>query len=127
VSPPERESRPTGNRAAVFSANTNQSTASQAVSWYPVLEFWQAAVAQANCGPLPWPGTPSWCAMSDGDPRKLLALAGFGVHWALRVETAQVARADASRAISRAADWPAISQKIRQRQDSNRIPRAVGR
>ncbi len=65
--------------------------------------------------------------MSDGDPRKLLALAGFGVHWALRVETAQTARADASRAVSASAVWSQISREIRQRQGSNRIPRAVAR
>lgn len=55
--------------------------------------------------------------MSDGDPRKLLALAGFGVHWALRVETAQAARADASREISAAADWSQVSQEVRGRSE----------
>ncbi|MEY8015251.1 DUF2742 domain-containing protein [Mycobacterium servetii] len=92
-------------------------TRSQQVSWYETHEFMQALLAQANCGPLPWPGTPSWCELADGDPRKLLSLAAFGVHNALRVETAQAALAEASRAVSAAADWPKISQEVRQRNE----------
>jgi hypothetical protein len=84
---------------------------SQQVSWWEVHEFVGAVAAQANCGALPWPGTPAWCEMSAGDPRKLLALAQFGVHHALRVETAQQARCDASRAVSAAADWSAIGRE----------------
>jgi hypothetical protein len=84
------------------------------VSFTPVIEFWRAVVTQANCGPLPWPGTPSWCSLADGDPRKVLALAEFGVHHAVRVEAAQTARADASRAISGAADWSQVSREVRQ-------------
>jgi hypothetical protein len=38
--------------------------------------------------------------MSDGDPRKLLALAVDGEHHVLRKEVAQTARAEASRAVS---------------------------
>jgi hypothetical protein len=85
---------------------------SQQVSWLEVHTFVDALLAQANCGALPWPGTPAWCEMSAGDPRKLLALAQFGVHHALRVETAQQARADASRAVSGAVDWPALSREM---------------
>ena len=56
---------------------------SQQVSWWAVHDFVDAVLAQANCGALPWPGTPAWCEMSAGDPRKLLSLAQFGVHHAL--------------------------------------------
>lgn len=88
---------------------------SQQVAWAPVHDFLQAAVAQANVGPLPWAGTPAWCELADGDPRKLLALAVAGEHHTLRVEVAQAARADASRAVAGAADWPAVSREIRSR------------
>lgn len=102
-------------------------TASQAVSWYPVHEFLQAVLAQANCGPLPWPGTPSWCELSDGDPRKLLALAEFGQHHALRLELNQEARAEASHAVAASADWPSIAREVRRHADAVRtgayIPR----
>jgi hypothetical protein len=89
--------------------------ASQQVSFWSTYEFMQAAVAQANAGPLPWAGTPEWCELADGDPRKLLALASFGVHHALRVETAQQAHAEASRAVSASADWSQISREVHQR------------
>ncbi|WP_263425161.1 DUF2742 domain-containing protein [Mycobacterium avium] len=72
-------------------------------------------LAQADTGPLCWAGTPDWCAMADGDPRKLLALAMDGVHHVLRKEVAQTAQAAASRAISAAADWTAIGNQIRSR------------
>lgn len=91
-----------------------KATESRQVSWLEVHTFVDALVAQANCGELPWPGTPSWCELSAGDPRKLLALAQFGEHHALRVETAQQARADASRAVSNAVDWPAVSREMAQ-------------
>lgn len=51
-------------------------SASRAVAWWPVHEFMAALLAQAN--DLPLAGTPAWCSLSDGDPRKLLALAAAG-------------------------------------------------
>lgn len=98
-------------------------TGSQQVSWSEVHRYLEAVLAQANIGPLPWAGVPEWCAMSDGDPRKLLALAVAGEHHVLRVEVAQTAHAEASRAISAAADWSAIANEIRQRRNSRRLPR----
>jgi hypothetical protein len=59
--------------------------------------------------------SPAWCALADGDPRKLLALAEFGEHHALRVETAQQAMAGASRAVADAADWPEVARDIQRR------------
>lgn len=88
-------------------------TESRAVSWWPVHEFITALVAQANT--LPVAGTPSWCAMDDADPRKLLALAVAGEHHVLRMETAQEARAEASKAIAALAEWPKIAAEIRSR------------
>ncbi|BBY35881.1 hypothetical protein MMAN_57980 [Mycobacterium mantenii] len=98
-------------------------SASQQVSWSETHQFLEAVLAQANVGPLPWAGTPEWCAMSDGDPRKLLALAIDGEHHVLRKEVAQAAHAQASRAVASAADWSAIANEIRQRGSSRRIPR----
>lgn len=96
---------------------------SQQVSWWPVHEFLEAAVNQANCGPLPTAGTPAWQALADGDPRKLLALAVSGEHWALRTEIAQERRAEASREVAEAADWSALAQRIRNGRGSAYIPR----
>ena len=97
---------------------------SQQRAWWPVHEFMEAFVAQANCGSIPAAGTPSWCALSDGDPKKLLAVALDGEHHTLRVETAQAAHADASKAVAASADWPHISRQIRRRTEV-RIPREV--
>lgn len=85
---------------------------SQQVSWWPTYEFITAAVANANLGPLPIAGTPSWCALADGDPRKLLALAVSGQHHVLRTEIAQEKRAEASREIAAAGGWAALAQRL---------------
>ncbi len=90
---------------------------SQQVCWAEVHQFVNALLSQANVGPLPWAGSPDWCAMSDGDPRKLLALAVAGEHHVLRVEVAQTALADASRAVSAATDWARIGREVQQRND----------
>jgi Protein of unknown function (DUF2742) len=83
---------------------------SQSVSWWETHQFLQAAIAQASLGPIPAAGTPAWCELDDSDPRKLLALALDGEHQVLRKEVAQSAMADASRAVSAAADWPAVAR-----------------
>ncbi|ORB92794.1 hypothetical protein B1T49_11565 [Mycobacterium persicum] len=97
---------------------------SQQRAWWPVHEFIEAVVRQANCGPIPAAGTPSWCELADGDPRKLLAVAIDGEHHVLRVETAQEQHANASKAIAAAVDWPQISRKIRHRSGVY-VPREV--
>lgn len=91
--------------------------ASQQRAWWPCHEFLKAVLAQANVGPLPQAGTPEWCELSDGDPRKLLALAVDGEHHVLRIETAQEACAEASRGVSAAVDWTCIAREVRQRED----------
>ncbi|WP_082960621.1 MULTISPECIES: DUF2742 domain-containing protein [unclassified Mycobacterium] len=93
---------------------------SRQAAWWPCHEFLEAVLAQANVGPLPHAGTPAWCALGAEDPRKLLALAVAGEHHVLRVETAQTACADASRAISATADWAAVSREIRTRTEFSR-------
>ncbi|MEM6109512.1 DUF2742 domain-containing protein [Mycobacterium sp. 050272] len=100
--------------AAPQSSASEAHTTSQQVSWAEAHRFIDAIVAQANSGPLPMAGTPTWCALADGDLRKLLALAVAGEHHVLRIEVAQTARADASRAISTAANWAAVAHEVNQ-------------
>jgi hypothetical protein len=116
---------------------------SQMVSWWPVHEFVDALVQQHNyeataggvgfgvdelvSRSLPAAGTPAWCALADGDPRKLLALAAAGEHWVLRTEIAQEKRAEASHEISAAGGWTALARTQLRRADAQRtgtyIPR----
>ncbi|AYE93449.1 hypothetical protein C0J29_00080 [Mycobacterium paragordonae] len=95
---------------------------SQQCAWWPVHEFLEAVVQQANYGQIPAPGTPSWCALADGDPRKLLSVAIAGEHHVLRVETAQEQFAEASKAIAGSADWSATARAIGRRREAY-IPR----
>lgn len=97
---------------------------SQQRAWWPVHQFLEALVAQANYGPIPAAGTPLWCALSDGDPRKLLAVAIDGEHHVLRMETAQEQQAEASKVIAAAVDWTQISRDIRHRSGVY-VPREV--
>lgn len=85
---------------------------SREVNWWQVHEFINTMVAQANYGPLPAAGTPAWCALADGDPRKLLALATAGEHHVLRMETAQKALAEAQQDVSAAEDWAHIARQV---------------
>jgi Protein of unknown function (DUF2742) len=62
-------------------------------------------------------GTPAWCALDNDDPRKLAALFDAAQQWALRVETCQEAQCEASRDVSAAEDWSAISQEIKDRRE----------
>ncbi len=89
------------------------STESRSVAWWPVHEFLAALLAHVN--DLPAAGTPAWCLLGDGDPRKLLAVAAAGEHHVLRVEMAQEAHADASKAVAATADWSTVASEIQQR------------
>jgi hypothetical protein len=62
-------------------------------------------------------GTPEWCNLPDDDPVKLAALLDAAQHWALRLETNQLAQTAAAEAIAGAADWPAIARGIPCRAD----------
>lgn len=92
-------------------------------AWWPTHEFLTEYLAKANLGDLPAAGTPAWCALADGDPRKLVALAADGEHHVLRCELAQEAAAAASKAIAAAEDWPAVAQRIRNGRGAAYIPR----
>jgi hypothetical protein len=92
------------------------------VSWWSVHEWVQPHLDAA--GPLPMVGSPEWCDLDDADPRRVAALFDAAQHWALRVETCQTALAEASHAISGAADWSAIAAETFWRR-STYIPREV--
>lgn len=92
-------------------------------AWWPTHEFLTEYLAKANLGVLPAAGTPRWCALADGDPRKLAALAVDGEHFVLRCEIAQEAAAGASKTIAAAEDWPAVARQIRAGRGSVYIPR----
>lgn len=84
-------------------ANTGGNPSSQQVSWWATHEFITELVAHtAN---LPAAGTPAWSALSDDNPTKLIALAVAGEHHVLRVEVAQMAMGEASRAVAAVPDW----------------------
>jgi hypothetical protein len=87
-------------------------TESQQVSWWSVHELVGAVLNQINDWPML--GTPAWCSLTHEDPRKWAALLDASQHWALRVETAQMARGEASRAVSDAVDWPKVSRELLQ-------------
>ncbi|CNV45149.1 phiRv2 prophage protein [Mycobacterium tuberculosis] len=86
------------------------------MSWWSVREY----VAPTLAAAVEWPmaGTPAWCDLDDTDPVKWAAICDAARHWALRVETCQAASAEASRDVSAAADWPAVSREIQRRRDA---------
>ena len=75
-------------------------------------------------GDWPMVGSASWQQLDDDDPVKLASIYDAAQHWALRVETCQEARCEASREVSDAVDWSALATEIRQRREVH-IPREV--
>jgi hypothetical protein len=88
---------------------------SQQVTWESVHALILPILNQVN----DWPtlGTPAWCSLAHGDPRKWAALLDGAQHHALRLELNQRARADASRAMSSSLDWAALGREINVRND----------
>jgi hypothetical protein len=84
---------------------------SQQVNWWDVHLFVEALLAEV--GSWPTAGTPEWCSLANDDPRKWAALLDAAQHWALRVETCQVAECEASHAVSAAVDWSAFARAQR--------------
>jgi hypothetical protein len=84
---------------------------SQQVSFWPVHEW--VAPRLERVGTWPILGSPAWVLLDDRDPVKWAAVLDGGQHYALRLELNQEALAQASRDISAAADWSAISREIR--------------
>lgn len=97
---------------------------SKEVSWWSVHLFIEAAVAQANCGPLPTAGTPAWAALADGDPRKLLSLAVAGEHWVLRTEIGQEERAQAAQDVWGGENWTDVARQVQRRREIDHLREA---
>jgi len=93
---------------------------SRTVDWLRVHHYVLPLLQEVRCWPMA--GTTAWLELDENDPAKHAAIADFAQHWALRVDTAQAALAEASRDISAAADWSAISRNMLQR-NSVYIPR----
>lgn len=93
---------------------------SRQVAFWPTIEF-ALKHAAANgidllAEMLPAPGTPAWCALADEDPTRAgISLMLGGCREALEHERQQEARAEASQAVSTAADWPAVAREVQQR------------
>jgi hypothetical protein len=87
--------------------------ASRSVAWWSVNAYVEPLLAAV----VQWPmaGTPEWCELPENDARKIAAIYDAARHHALRVESSQAARAEASRDISDAADWYAVAREINQR------------
>jgi Protein of unknown function (DUF2742) len=123
MKPPERERRPLPkapdpdhNDGTEPSRYRRQATTeSRQVNWWTVHEFVGAVLHQVDDWPML--GTPAWCSLAHDDPRKWAALLDGAQHWALRMDSCQEARCEASRAVSGAVDWPALSREIRTRAD----------
>ncbi|TVX95917.1 DUF2742 domain-containing protein [Mycolicibacterium porcinum] len=82
------------------------------MSWFAV-HGW-AAPHLDTAGPYPMIGTPEWQALPDNDRRKWAAALDAAQHWALRLETNQEARAEASKSIAAAVDWPQVAREMQQ-------------
>lgn len=105
-------------------------TNSRQVSFWDVHEWAQRFMDAA--GDYPMCGTPSWCLLPDDSRAKWASALDFAQHHALRVETAQEALAEASKAVAASADWPQVAREIRQREEFRRAHpwsrrKAVGR
>jgi Protein of unknown function (DUF2742) len=112
-----KEKGPASDRPFPITAHTTstlpQSTASQQVRWFELRE-WMRPYLYA-VGHWPMVATQAWFDLADDDPAKWAALIDAAQHHALRLELNQEARAEASKAISATADWPAVSREINQR------------
>jgi hypothetical protein len=111
--PPAEPCNPTGR-------NTDSSaspglTGSQQVSFADVVDWAQPYLDAA--GDYPLAGTPEWCALPESDRRKWASMLDAARHHCLRLEVAQAAMAEASRAVAGAADWSQIAREAQQLKD----------
>lgn len=135
-----RDSRPAANGAAqdttgqVDTAKSNRAyRQSQQVNWRAVHRF--VTPLLQTVGSWPTVGTIEWHQLHDDDLVKYAALFDAAQHWALRLESCQVARCEAGRAISAGAplvdddllslrtkpavDWKSVAQEIRRRREAH--------
>ena len=88
-------------------------TYAKTVHWYPTHLYVDDLLSRfgvRDIASLAYPGTLGWLELDDADPRKKAALLVAADHAVLRLETEQIALADASRDVSAAIDWRATAQ-----------------
>jgi hypothetical protein len=121
VGRPESTGRPTTETTtrsatrAVPNPTSLPTNGSPFVSWWETYEYVQRVAAAAGVTEWPPAGTPAWLELPDTDPRKMAALLYAGTHHCLRVETAQEARAEASRNVAAAVDWRRLATELESR------------
>ena len=81
------------------------------VEWWAVHQW---VISRQKAASWPLIGTLAWQELPDGHPAKTAAVLDAAQHWALRLEGNQTAMAEASQAISAAADWSAVGAEYLQ-------------
>lgn len=81
------------------------------VSWWSVHEFVDPVLRRI--GTWPMIGTPAWCDLPADSRHKLAAVFDAAQHWALRLETCQQARHQASIDISADEGWVLLARRLR--------------
>jgi hypothetical protein len=94
------------------------------VNWYDAVHLFVKPWLDAAGGAWPAAGTVEWASLPDDDCRKWAAILAAASHHVLRVETAQVAMAAASKSIAGAQDWASVAREIGQRSGAY-IPRST--
>jgi hypothetical protein len=90
----------------------------RSVNWLTVHRLVQPILNRVDRWPMA--GTPAWVELAYDDPAKWAAVLDAGRHWALRIDCEQEARAEASKAVSAAADWAAVSRELLQLEGARR-------
>ncbi|WP_082980783.1 DUF2742 domain-containing protein [Mycolicibacter heraklionensis] len=88
------------------------------MNWWSVHQWVQPFLD--TVGDYPAPGTPAWSRLPDDSRAKWAGLLDFARHHALRVETAQLAQAEAAKSIAASADWTHVARELRAREDARR-------
>jgi len=114
---PPKKGGPDADNAEAHPTSTNpsahqNSAGSRQVSFWSVHQFVEPLLTAV--GTWPMAGSVEWCLLDDDDPVKVAALYDAAQHWALHLELNQEARAEASKAVSGAADWPKIAREIQE-------------
>ncbi|MCF3939070.1 DUF2742 domain-containing protein [Gordonia tangerina] len=89
---------------------------------YPEVRNYVQRLVGEHGGPAPIAGSPTWCALSDDNPAKLLAVLHCGTRWVLEeamasIDERRLAEKAAAVEVSQAADWARVGSEIRRRDE----------
>lgn len=102
--------------------------ASRTITWWPVHQVVSQMAEKHGFDivgdPLPYPGTLAWLQLPEEHPARVAALLRAADYAVLRLETEQVMRAEASKAIARSTDWSQISHSLVKGRGGAYVPRA---